>query len=67
MFTEASFLIAKTWNQSRYPTTGIWIRKGGVSGKESAYNARDEMQETWVQSLGLEDPLQEATSSIILA
>ena len=66
MFTEALFLISKTWNQSRYPTRRIWISKGGVSGKESACNAGDEMQETWVQSLGLEDSLEEATCSIIL-
>ena len=66
MFTEALFLISKTWNQSRYPTRRIWIGKGGVSGKESACNAGDEMQETWVQSLGLEDSLEEATCSIIL-
>ena len=66
MFTEALFLISKIWNQSRYPTTRIWISKCGVSGKESACNAGDEMQETWVQSLGLEDSLEEATCSIIL-
>ena len=66
MFTEALFLISKTWNQSRYPTTRIWISKGDISGKESACNAGHEMQETWVQFLGLKDPLEEATCSIIL-
>ena len=31
---------------------------GGSAGKESACNA---MQETWVQSLGWEDPLEKGT------
>ena len=40
---------------------------GGLVGKESACNARE--QETWIQSLGQEDPLKEdmATHSSILA
>ena len=40
---------------------------GGASGKEPMYQGR--RQETWVQSLGQEDPLEEgiATHSSILA
>ena len=40
-----------------------------LSGKESAYNTGDTMQETWVRSLSRENPLEEemATHSSILA
>ena len=42
---------------------------GGSVGKNSACNTGDCLQETWVQSLGQEDPLEEetATHSSILA
>ena len=47
---------------------GIWGLPRCTSGKESAWNAGD-LQETWVQSLGQEDPLEQemATHSNILA
>ena len=41
----------------------------GLSGKEAACNTGDKMQETWVRSLGQEDPLEKemATHFSILA
>ena len=60
-----------------YPSTEVLIHiygmsmylgfPGGASGKESA--AVQEMQETWIQSLGEEDPLEQkiTTHSSILA
>ena len=42
---------------------------GGSVGKESAYNAGNRLQETWVQFLGQEEPLwrRMATASSILS
>ena len=51
------------WRREKLPTPVFLGLPGGSAGKESAYN-----QETWVQSLGCEDPLEEemATRSSIL-
>ena len=46
---------SRTWLSDRndWPSTD-----GGTRGKESACQSMQEMQETWVQSLDLEDPLE---------
>ena len=51
------------WRRDRLPTPVFLGFPGGSDGKESA------MWETWVQSLGWEDPLEKgkATHSSILA
>ena len=51
------------WRREKLPTPVFLGLPGGSAGKEYAYN-----QETWVQSLGCEDPLEKgkATHSSIL-
>ena len=51
------------WRREKLPTPVFLGLPGGSAGKESAYD-----QETWVQSLGCEDPLEKgkATHSSIL-
>ena len=83
MFIAALFIIASTWKQPRCPSTDEWIRKLGYIYTMEYYSAIKKngaslvaqslkrlpgMWETWVRSLGREDPLKKemATHSSIL-
>ena len=61
---DASWVGKTPWRRDRLPTPVFLGFPGGSDGKESAHSV-----ETWVQSLGWEDPLEKgkATHSSILA
>ena len=54
--TPVRFKGQKDSLEDRLPTPVFLDFPGGSDGKESS--AMDQMQETWVQSLGWEDPLE---------
>ena len=71
MFIAALFAIAKTWKETKCPSTEKWIKKLWYIHAMECYSAIKSLPslwETWVQSLGQEDPLgkEMATHSSIL-
>ena len=70
MFAAILFTIAKSWKKDKYPSIhnlsncGIIVKwNTGVSLVAQRVKCLLAMQETWVRSLGQEDPLEKETAT----